>query len=286
MDVVEILAGLGGAARARSIVEAGASSTMLARALEQGRVARVARGIYALPERDAGLLAALRAGTDLACISAVQRLGLWVLREPRLLHVSADHGRPIAGDGMRVHRAPLPLSTVAVCVQCCRCLPKLDALCIVESAVVLRRVRLADLREHTLGQRSGSLRTVLKLLDARAESILETVARYHLVQAGFHVASQVHVPGVGRIDLFVDGVLGIEADGRPYHSDRREFEEDRRRWNLLTTRGIPILRVTHDLLVRDPEQFIVLVRAAVAARATPMRSSARNGDRGLRHVTR
>nr|WP_269429732.1 hypothetical protein [Arthrobacter sp. L77] len=92
------------------------------------------------------------------------------------------------------------------------------------------------------------------------------MARYHLRSAGFSTQSQVYVRGVGRLDLYVDGILGIEADGRQYHSDRRAFEEDRRRWNLLTTRGIPILRVTHDLLTRQPDQFLTLVRAAVAAR--------------------
>ncbi|MHA7217629.1 hypothetical protein ACX80L_01935 [Arthrobacter sp. MDT1-48-3] len=49
-------------------------------------------------------------------------------------------------------------------------------------------------------------------MDPHAESILEAVARYHLLRAGFQISSQVHIPGVGRLDLVVDGVLGIEAD--------------------------------------------------------------------------
>ena len=150
-------------------------------------------------------------------------------------------------------------------MQCERCLPELDALCIIESAVVLGRVPLVDLRSQAKGRSSGSLRRLVDLIDPHSQSILETVARYHLIRSGFTVASQVYVAGVGRIDLFVDGILGIEADGRQFHSDRREFEEDRRRWNLLTTRGVPILRVTRDLLVNDPERFILLVRTALAA---------------------
>lgn len=267
MDVVEVLTELGGAARARTIVAAGASSAVLARACEQGRVVRVTRGVYALPGHDDEALTALRAGAELTCISAALQRGLWVMRRPTLVHVGVDHGRPVAGTLLRVHRTSHPISTLTACLQCVRCLPELDALCIVESAVVLGQVRLPDLRKHAEEPKSWALRKILTLLDPHAQSILETVARYHLVRAGFTVTSQVHVPGVGRIDLFVDGILGIEADGRQYHSDRREFEEDRRRWNLLTTRGVPILRVTRKLLFDDPNQFLIIVRGALAAQS-------------------
>lgn len=268
MDVVEVLEQLGGAARARDVVRAGSSSTALARACEQGRVVRVVRGVYALPGHDGDALTALCAGAELACISAAEQRGCWVLRSPSLVHVGVDHGRAIAGERFRVHRTSAPISTLTVCLQCARCLPELDALCIVESAVVLGLVHLGDLRSRAGARNSAALRRVVDLIDPHAESILETVARYYLRRAGFQVASQVQVSGVGRIDLFVDGALGIEADGRQYHSDRHEFEEDRRRWNLLTTRGIPILRVTRSLLVNDPAQFILLVRAALAAQSS------------------
>ncbi|WP_434995093.1 endonuclease domain-containing protein [Arthrobacter sp. Ld5] len=182
-----------------------------------------------------------------------------------LTATGVDHGRGVEGEGLLVHRAALPIPTPAVCLQCVRCLPELDALCIVESAVVLGFVLLSDLRTEAGRRNAAALRRILDLLDPHSESILETVARYHLRRAGYQVASQVHVPGVGRLDLMVDGILGIEADGRQYHSGQGEFEEDRRRWNLLTTRGVPVLRVTHALLTRRPDHFLALVRHAVAA---------------------
>ncbi|WP_199277127.1 hypothetical protein [Arthrobacter sp. CAN_A2] len=165
-----------------------------------------------------------------------------------------------------MHRSEGPLTPLRICLQAMRCLPELEALCIVESAVVLGHLPLARLRDAVGGQRNAALRRVVGLVDPHSESVIETVARYHLRSAGFSTQSQVYVQGVGRLDLYVDGILGIEADGRQYHSDRREFEEDRRRWNLLTTRGIPILRVTHALLTRHPDHFLILVRAAIASR--------------------
>jgi very-short-patch-repair endonuclease len=271
MNVVERLIERGGIARARDLVDAGTSAALLTRAVREGLILRVSRGVYALPDHDSELLTALSLGTELACISAAQYRGIWVLRKPLLLHIAADHGRPIRGDQLRVHRAACPISDLTMCLQSVRCLPELDALCIVESAVVLKRVALADLRSEVGMRGSASLRKVLALLDPHAESILETADRYHLIRAGYQVASQVYIPGAGRLDLVVDGVLGIEADGRKYHSDPREFEEDRRRWNLLTTRGVPILRVTYRLVVGDPDQFLLLVRAALAAGSSPQR---------------
>ncbi|WP_422390564.1 type IV toxin-antitoxin system AbiEi family antitoxin domain-containing protein [Arthrobacter sp. N1] len=263
MTVVHLLSELGGVARLPELVAAGTGRAAIAKACERGQVLRVARGIYALPDHDPVVVAALQLGTELASVSAAQHRGLWILRRPGLMHVATDHGRPIDTAGLRVHRAARPVTDLVVCLQVMRCLPELDALSIVESAVVRGSVTLDDLREHVVGHRSGTLRRIVALIDPQAESILETVARYRLLEAGFHVASQVQVSGVGRPDLVVDGVLGIEADGREYHSDRPAFEEDRRRGNLLTARGMPVPRVTWPLLQNDPDTFIRLVRAAL-----------------------
>ncbi len=60
----------------------------------------------------------------------------------------------------------------------------------------------------------------------------------------------------------VDGVLGIETDGFERHSSRQAYREDRRRWNLTVTTGVPTLRITFERLLNEPEAFILTVRAA------------------------
>ncbi|MEC5198910.1 very-short-patch-repair endonuclease [Arthrobacter sp. PL16] len=264
MDPISALRAFGGVARSNALIRAGVSPDQLKQALDQQEVSRPMRGVYCLTEYDSDLYAATCAHAELACISAARRLGLWVFRNPSLIHASVNHGRGLDAR-FRVHRSEEPLTPLLICLQSARCLPELDALCIVESAVVLKHVALDPLRRAVKGQRDARLRTIVGLVDPHSQSIIETIARYHLRTAGFSTQSQVHVPGVGRLDLYIDGILGIEADGRKYHSDRREFEEDRRRWNLLTMRGVPVLRVTHALLTREPEHFLALVRAAVAS---------------------
>ncbi|MHA7283421.1 type IV toxin-antitoxin system AbiEi family antitoxin domain-containing protein [Arthrobacter sp. TMS2-4] len=264
MNPCDALESFGGVARSTKLLRAGVTPHRLRRALERGEVLRPARGVYCLPGHASALLAATCAHAELACVSAAQHLGLWVLHRPTLIHASVNHGRALDAR-FRVHRSEGALTPLRICLQAMRCLPELDALCIVESAVVLGHVPLARLRDAVGGRRDVALRRLVDLIDPHAQSVIETVARYHLRSAGFNTQSQVYIRGVGRLDLYVDGILGIEVDGRQYHSDHREFEEDRRRWNLLTTQGVPVLRVTHALLNRQPEHFLTLVRDAIAS---------------------
>ncbi len=261
MDAVAKLKSFGGVARYRDLRAAGVSRSQLALAVTSGDIIRPVRGVFAVTDASGDLLAARCARAELACISAARELNLWVLRNPTLIHVSVNHARGPAG--FKVHRAATPLTVPDICVQCMRCLPELDALCIVECAVVRKLTSLRELRVRLDGGRDARGRRVLEMVDPHSQSIIETVARYHLKKAGYTVQSQVFVKGVGHVDLVVDGVLAIEVDGRKYHSGPKDFEEDRRRWNMLTIHGVRVLRVTYWLLVTHPNQFLALVRRAL-----------------------
>ena len=91
------------------------------------------------------------------------------------------------------------------------------------------------------------------------------MARYLLEEAGLTVELQVNIPGMGHLDLFVDGLLGIETDGYAHHSSRQAYREDRRRWNITVVRGVPTLRVTFEMLVGEPGEFVRMVHQALAA---------------------
>ncbi|MHA7292769.1 AbiEi antitoxin N-terminal domain-containing protein [Arthrobacter sp. HLT1-21] len=276
MDLFSLLTSLGGVARRKDLVSNGVSAHQLSAALAAGRLAKPCRGVYCLPNANQSLLTALRAGADLACISAAKHRGLWILRPPALIHVSVDHGNGLDG-GFRVHRSAKPLTVLDICVQCMRCLPELDALCIVESAVMLDAVSIPALRQRAAGRRDVSLRRLIDQIDPFSQSILETVAKYHLRRAGYSFQSQVYIKGVGRIDLVVEKVLGVEADGRRFHSGSADFEEDRRRGNLLMIGRVPILHASYPLLVDHPEEFLRLVKQALAAYA-PTDQSRRLGS--------
>ncbi|WP_028279521.1 type IV toxin-antitoxin system AbiEi family antitoxin domain-containing protein [Arthrobacter sp. H5] len=201
MDMVKALAAQGGVARRRDLAQLGISTHQLTHALAANLIGKPARGVYSLPDADRNLLAAKCAGSDLACISAAKRLDLWILKDPVYIHVSVDHGRPLP-DEFRVHRSAIPLTPLDICVQCLRCLPELDALCIVESAVVKKLVTLGQLRSRLHSAKDGRIRRVVDLVDPHSQSIMETVARYHLRAAELSVQTQVYVSGVGRAGSF------------------------------------------------------------------------------------
>jgi hypothetical protein len=57
-------------------------------------------------------------------------------------------------------------------------------------------------------------------------------------------------------------MIAIEVDGRAFHSDRRSFERDRERQNMIALHGWLILRFTWERIVDDPDGVIAEVKLA------------------------
>ena len=262
VNVIKVLSTFDGVARAKHLAAAGVSDFQLKSALASGAVSRVARGVYALPGADAQLIAIRSLPAEPACVTAAQFRGFWVLEPPDQPHIAVPHSRHYPG--FVCHRSAAPPTLLDTVVQCLRCLPELDGLVIAESAVVLKGVTLAELRQRLTGRNDARERRSVSRIVPQSQSIIECMARYWLRRAGFHVESQVNIPGMGHLDLMVDGRLGIETDGAGFHMDRTSFEEDRRRWNVTTRLGIPTLVVSYQLLLNRPEEFIAMVREALS----------------------
>ena len=258
VNIINVLSTYDGVARAKHLAAAGVSDFQLKSALASGAVTRVARGVYAVPDADAQLIAIRSLPAEPACVTAAQLRGLWVLEPPPQPHIAVPHSRHYPG--FVCHRSAAPPTLLDTVVQSLRCLPELDGLVIAESAVVVKGVTLAELRQRLAGRNDARERRMVSRIVPQSQSIIECMARYWLRRAGFHVESQVNIPGMGHLDLMVDGRLGIETDGAGFHMDRTSFEEDRRRWNVTTRLGIPTLVVSYALLLNRPDEFIAMVR--------------------------
>ncbi|TQJ67317.1 putative AbiEi antitoxin of type IV toxin-antitoxin system [Arthrobacter sp. SLBN-100] len=259
---------MGGVASTNSLRQAGVSRRTLEAGVRDGTVRRVARGVYALPDADPLLMHACRHYAVPGCVTAALAAGLWVVREPDKPHLAAQHGRPVSG--CVVHRSNVPLTHLDMVCQSLRCLPPLEGLTIAESAVKNGLVQLPALRELFPAAREKALRGLVAKIRPQSGSIIETMARYLLEEAGLTVELQVKIPGMGHLDLLVDGLLGIEADGYTHHSSREAYREDRRRWNVTVIRGVPVLRVTFEMLLGEPQEFVRMVHQALAMyRAAP-----------------
>ncbi|RKR20455.1 type IV toxin-antitoxin system AbiEi family antitoxin domain-containing protein [Arthrobacter oryzae] len=260
-NIIEVLSKYDGVARAKHIAAAGVSDFQLKSAMAAGAVSRVSRGVYALPGADAQLISIRSLPAEPACITAAQFGGLWVLEAPDHPHVALTHSRTY--QGFVCHRSSTPPGLLDTVIQCLRCLPEPAGLIIAESAVVLKGLELASLRRRLNGRKDARERRIVSGIVPQSQSVIECLARFLLRRAGFHVESQVNIPGMGHMDLMVDGRLGIETDGAAFHMDRVSFEEDRRRWNVTTRKGIPTLIVSYQLLRDHPEEFITMVRGTL-----------------------
>ena len=261
VNPLEVLSHYDGVARAKQLAAAGVTEFQLKAATGRGEVSRVARGVYAVPGADPQLISIRSLPAEPGCVSAAQLRGLWVLTTPEQPHVAVPHSRRYPGFvSHRSVAAPTLMDTV---VQCLRCLPDLDGLVIAESAVVLKALPLQGLRQRLSGRNDARERRIVAGIVPQSQSVMECMARYLLRRAGFHVESQVNIPGMGHLDLMVDGRLGIETDGAGFHMDRTSFEEDRRRWNVTTRLGIPTLVVSYALLNHHPQEFVALVHDAL-----------------------
>ncbi|UWX96006.1 hypothetical protein N2K95_09910 [Arthrobacter zhaoxinii] len=234
-------------------------------ALRTGIVRRVARGTFALPQADARLVDAARSQASLTCISAAEVLGWWLLAPPGSVHVRCDAARTIPGTvvhrGQRsAHRLIAPPRQILR--DAFRCLPRLHALVMAESAVVTNAVGLQALQKEFSGQQDWHVRALLGTIRRTTASPLEVCARFHLLNAGLRVETEVALPGIGRVDLLVDGWLIIEIDGFAFHSSRAHYRVDRRRWNASAAAGWITLRITAELVLHRPEEFVKLVKMA------------------------
>jgi hypothetical protein len=165
-------------------------------------------------------------------------------------------------DGVRLTSLPRTLSDI------CRVLPLGPAVAAVDSALRRGLVPLEDLALHrTAGRGCDRARRVAALLDPLSGSVLESLLRVLLVQAGLPAPVSQHVVldrqgrVVGRVDLCWPAErLVVEADGFAFHSDRAAYRNDRRRLNELELLGWRVLRFSWEDVVGRPAAVVAAVR--------------------------
>lgn len=217
-------------------------------AVRQGRLIRLKKGTYACPHLEPTLQMAARAGVRIDCVTALDRIDdQWSGIATAGLHVRARSGRHVGPmpDGALIHWSDREsgrgvVGTLDALAQAARCLPALDWLACVESALHLGGIDGDDvhLLAAAVPQRTAR---VLGLLDRGAQSGLETHAREKLRAAGHTTRSQVDIPSAGPIDLLVDGLVALELDGAKWHAER--FLRDRTKDIRVRAWGIPTLRI-------------------------------------------
>ena len=259
MDIAATLANLGTLVPTHALLKAGISSYALTSAVTREDIIRVRQGWYALPDTGIEQVRSARVGGRLTCLSAARQLGLATRGSGLHVEVAGnavrlrdpDNYRARLEQGATVHWRDAPSSGDQFCVAVidalgtmATCLSPELTIAAVDSAIRLGLITRIEwmLRLAPMPRR---LRRLLGMVDGKAASITESVVRFRLAMLGVAMRSQMHIAGVGDVDFLIGDALVIEVDGREYHTDEGQFENDRRRDARLTIRGYRVLRFSY-----------------------------------------
>lgn len=267
----------GGLASRAHLRAMGQTDRRIRAALDSGEVIRVGRSWVARPGANAEAVRAVAARGILGGESALRSYRIWVSKHTGTCIVSpptASRLPPLRRGEYRIRRDASPSPTtpwrVGVVDALAQHLPRVadpyHAAATLDSALNRRLVTAHDLGQ-LMQRMPRRIRRLRRHLDGRAESGLETLLRMAIRAAGWTVESQVEIPGVGRVDLVIDGWLVIEADGSRWHDDHESIERDRERNAALVRRGYRWHRFGYDQIMDDLEGCVDVIAKLLAGGA-------------------
>ncbi|TNU73144.1 DUF559 domain-containing protein [Miniimonas arenae] len=284
MSIFETMRRLNGVATLR---ELGAHRRSVNRVVATGALNRVGHGRYALPSAAHEFVRAVQVDGVVDCLSALRSYGFTVRGDGTVAHVTVPSHRGMRGrrpPGVRLHYGPIRRHLgVRVAppedalVRAMSCLPYLDALSALELARLVPGAPGVDVVLAGVRASNRSLADDLERdLDVASRAYEETTARLALVAAGHGVIAGCLIPGVGEVDLLVDGRIIVEIDGFAYHRDRRPYRTDRRRDRRAAHLGFAVLRFAWE--DADPQAICAEVADLLEVDPRPRPFSRRIGD--------
>jgi hypothetical protein len=269
--LTDIVSDSGGFATRRQLRRAGATDRDLTRAVRSGDLHRPRLGWYSTLPLDDDRVTAVRVGGRLTGASALFHLGGWMWTRPDAVCVSVA---PNAARLRRCRRSRVVwdpvdvrerggVAVVSVADALVRAVLEEDfeiAVALCDWALHHERVSAREFAD-VVARLPADARGVADWVDADSDSILESVVRTRLRRAGFHVTSQVPV-GFGRhTDLVVNGVLGVETDGRRWHADRFDSDVSKDMATFIRRR-IPV-HLSYALITEQWETVLAAIEAGV-----------------------
>ncbi|HSE55724.1 MAG TPA: hypothetical protein VLB03_08315 [Nocardioidaceae bacterium] len=285
----------------------GMNRSQIERAVADGQLQRVLRGIYA--PGDVTLSTRVRAkAITLASppgIVVVRRTAAWLRgidvmppgvqgNQMPLEIAVAPHETPPRRSGLRGFRTSLPPSDLVVidgvatttdlrtAIDCGRFLPRLEAVAAVDAflhagrvdrdALWARAALLAGLRNSAL------LRDVVEVSDAGGASAGESWTRVRIVDAGLPRPQTQIAVGAQRagwaqayLDMgYLAYLLAVEFDGEEFHGPEAAAHDTARRHWLSESHGWDVIVVRKSDALRDHPLMVATVAERLIARGAPI----------------
>ena len=253
----------------------GHTARALRAAVVSGEVTRIGRSWLASSHAPAAARRAIELRGILGGESALESYGVWLSHRTGLCistPTTASRLPALRPGEYRLWRDDLPHGDVRwrVTVEAAliQHLPRIadprHAIASIDSAMN-RRLLTAEGRDRVMRRMPRRIRRLRRRLDGSAQSGLETLLRLAILDEGWSVESQVEIPGVGRVDLLIDGWLVIEADGSRWHDGHEAVALDRKRNTALVLRGYRWHRFGHEQVMQDLGTCVAVIRALLAA---------------------
>ncbi len=198
-------------------------------------------------------------GGVITCVSAARHHGIPLRGQPGVVHLAVPSSRTrVRNRGSRtdvvVHRETQPISTSAGRVwladpattvnRMLLCCDEVDAVIALDHVLTRKTVRTEQIRVPGTGPSARRVRRAVARCRPGARSLLETVARLDLEDAGIPVEVAVRIDGVGEVDMLVGGKIVVETDGKG-HAEELQWLADRERDLRLAERGFVVVRLTY-----------------------------------------
>lgn len=270
MDIataVQQLAALDGGVVSRQVLlSCGVAAEEIERAVRHRHLTVIRRGWYDAGNSDPAVVAAVRSGAVVTCISALARRdGIWGVPDARLhvrrsRHLRTAHGQCSAYRPLPTpRRAVDPIPEALACAA--RCASAEDFVAICDS--VLRRPEwsVGDIAPLLI-RAPLRVQRLLREVDPRADSGIESLVRFRLRRRGIRLRTQVSLPGVGLVDMVVGDRLIIECDGKQHHLGQ-QFGKDRWRDLVSVADGYLVMRLTYANVLHQWDEVFPFIRAVI-----------------------
>jgi very-short-patch-repair endonuclease len=266
------------------LISCGATGYWLTAAVKSGLLVRVRRDRYALPSTSHQIIQAVRVGGRLACTSALAEVGVFAF-DSRATHVHLERAasrprsplnnrQPLASRDRRdveVHwkrlvdpqaATPERVGLVDALVQGASCQQPRHTIASIDNALHQQLITEADITT-IFAALPSRFQTLRGLLDGRAESGQESVLRLILENASLRYEPQVWIPGVGRVDFLVEGILVLEADSRLAHDGWDAHVRDATRDIRCGQLGYLTLRPLYHHTMEQPDLVLAAIRGVL-----------------------
>lgn len=249
----------------KELHQLGLTSWQIRHRVNTGLLIGLRHGWYATPTADDTVVAAVRAGGVLGCVSALRAHDLWVPPGYGKVHIrSTRHG---AGRGVRECRGfgnhlpaltavdPIPVALLSAG----RCMTPEHWIAACDSALNTAGLTVREMASE-LSTSSRKVASLLDKCDPRSQSGTESITRVRLRSAGFAVVVQPQIPGIGRADLRI-GRLILECDSITHHTSLDNYHNDRRRDRRALVDGWLTMRITYDDVLYGWDGVLADIRA-------------------------